>query len=76
MRERRFKYGTVNGTSYNAEIDASEGAYSVGNTVEVRYDPHNPKNIVVGDMSLPVMTAIGAAAVIIGGLVIFQGLRT
>lgn len=62
--------------SYTKEIDAREGAYNIGETVEIRYDPKDPNSIAIGDMSLPVMIAIGAAAVVIGGLVIFRGLIT
>lgn len=48
---------------------------SVGHGVKIKYDPANPGSTSIGEMSLPVMIAVGAVCVMIGVIVIIKGLR-
>ena len=66
---------SVNGTAYTKEIQANMNEYSVGQEVQIKYDPANPDSISIGEMSLPIMIAVGAVCVIIGVVVIIKGLR-
>lgn len=63
---------TVNGKTYQTEIHANQIDYSVGQKTEIKYDPNNPNNTSVGEMSLPLLIGLCAAAVIIGAIVIFK----
>ena len=63
---------TVDGTKYETEVYAAENDYHVGDQEEVGYDPGNPNNTAVGRMSLPVLIAIVAVAVIVGIVLIFK----
>ena len=66
---------SVNGTAYTKEIQANMNEYNVGQEVQIKYDPTNPNSISVGEMSLPIMIAVGAVCVIIGVVVIIKGQR-
>lgn len=65
---------TVNGKKYTTEFNASEGEYNVGQQVELRYDPENPQNNVQGEISLPLLIVICAAAVIIGAIIFIKNI--
>ena len=62
----------VDGKTYQTEINANQSDYSVGQKTEIRYDPQNPNNTVIGEMSLPLLIGICAVTVIIGAIVLFK----
>ena len=62
----------VDGKTYQTQINANQSDYSVGQKTEIKYDPNNPNNTSVGEMSLPLLIGLCAAAVIIGAIVIFK----
>jgi|GEM_PF-2481239 len=66
---------SVNGTAYTTDIQANMNDYNVGQEVQIKYDPANPNSISIGEMSLPIMIAVGAVAFIIGAIIIIKGLR-
>ena len=51
------------------------GDYSVGQEVQIKYDPANPASTVVYEASLPLMIGVGVLCIIIGGAFIFKALR-
>ncbi len=66
---------TVNGQKYTTDYNATEGAYSVGQQIELKYDPQNPNNTSRGEMSLPLLIGICAAIVVVGGIIIVKNIR-
>ena len=62
----------ADGKTYQTQINANQSDYSVGQKTEIKYDPNNPNNTSVGEMSLPLLIGLCAAAVIIGAIVIFK----
>jgi len=66
---------SVDGTAYATEIHAHQSDFSVGQEVQIKYDPADPNSTSIGEMSLPLMIAVGAGALIIGAIVIIKGLR-
>lgn len=63
----------VDGKTYQTVIHAQQGDYSIGQKTEIRYNPANPQNVAVGEMNLPIIIGICAAAVIIGAIIIIKG---
>ena len=66
----------VDGINYTTEIYAQEHDYSVGESVEMSYDPDKPENSAVGKMSLPVLIGFSAAILVFGILTFGKGRRT
>lgn len=62
----------VDGKTYQTQINANQSDYSVGQKTEIKYDPQNPNNISIGEISLPLLIGICAATVIIGAIVLFK----
>lgn len=56
----------VDKKTYQTQINANQSDYSIGQKTEIRYDPQNPNNTIIGEMSLPLIIGICAAVVIIG----------
>ena len=66
---------SASGTEYTTVIQANKDAYSIGEEVQIKYDPKNPNSTSIGELSLPVMIVIGAVCVIIGAALIIKALR-
>ena len=62
----------VDGKTYSAEIHAQQGDYSVGQKTEISYDPQNPQNNAVGNMSLPILLIFCGVALVIGIIVFIK----
>ena len=62
----------VDGKTYQTETHAQQGDYSVGQKTEIRYNPGNPQNVVVGEMNLPIIIGICAVVVIIGVIILIK----
>ena len=65
----------VDGTNYTTEIYAQEHDYSVGESVEMSYDPNKPENSMVGKMSLPVLIGFSVGILVVGILAFRKGRR-
>ena len=66
---------SVDGKSYTTEIHAHQSDYSIGENVEIKYDPDAPENTAVGNLSLPVVIGISAVVLIVGGIIVVVGRR-
>lgn len=65
---------TVNGQKYTTEFNTNEGAYTVGQQVELNFDPQNPNSTTYGEMSLPVLIVICAVIALIGAVIVLKSI--